>query len=87
MLSEKNIFDFLYQYCKANGLDYYKAKKQLHAIGKNSAILCVSNPDSPKAEGLKNDINTRMLPTLYIARNAEGNLYAKRTPITQQYLG
>ena len=49
-------------------------------------ILCVSNPDAPEPDGLANDIETLMLPTLWIKEDENGNLYAVETEYTRKYL-
>ena len=50
------------------------------------ALLCVSNPDAPEPDGLANDIETLMLPTLWIKEDENGNLYAEETEYTKKFL-
>lgn len=78
--------EFLHEYCVANGADFENARKQIHGIGDNGVILCVSNPNAPEPDGLANDIETLMLPTLWIKEDENGNLYAVETEYTRKYL-
>lgn len=78
--------EFLHEYCVANGADFENARKQIHGIGDNGVILFVSNPDAQEPDGLANDIETLMLPTLWIKEDENGNLYAVETEYTRKYL-
>lgn len=77
---------FLEAYCIENSIDFENARKQMHGVGDNGVILCVSNPDAPEPDGLANDIETLMLPTLWIKENESGDLYAVETEYTKKYL-
>lgn len=59
--------------------------RQLHAIGNDIAVFCISNPDAPKADGLANDIETLMLPTLYVHISGS-NMTIETTEHTHKYL-
>ena len=78
--------EFLRKYCELKAIDYEKARMQIHGIGDDGVILCVSNPDAPEPDGLANDIETLMLPTLWIKEDENGNLYAVETEYTKKYL-
>ena len=69
-----------------NGISYDIAAKQLCCTGTNGAALCVSNPAAPEPDGLANDIETLMLPTLWIKEDESGDLYAVETEYTKKYL-
>ena len=85
MLSEKRVLNFLREYCKIMRYDFNKADEQLHSISKDSAVLCVDNPDAPIPNGLLNWHDTTMLPTLFIREVGEG-LEAEKTEYTDKYL-
>lgn len=73
------------EYCEQNNIDANKAKKQLVGIGNIEAICCASNPNAPAPNGLANDIDTLMLPTLYV--RPKGNvLEVIETEYTNEYL-
>ena len=78
---------FLEGFCKQECIPLKDAQSQIHgnSIGLG-VILCVSNPDAPEPDGLANDIETLMLPTLYIREDENGELYAVETEYTDQYL-
>ena len=78
--------DFLKTFCADKKISYEKARKQIHGLGDDGVILCVSNPDAPEPDGLANDIETLMLPTLWIKEDENGNLYAVETEYTRKYL-
>lgn len=77
---------FLLQFCKEKNISYSIALKQLCGTGTMGALLCVSNPDAPEPDGLANDIETLMLPTLWIKEDENGNLYAEETEYTKKFL-
>lgn len=77
---------FLKDFCAQKGIDYETARKQIHGIGDDGVILCVSNPDAPEPDGLANDFETLMLPTLWIREDENGELYAVETEYTAKYL-
>ncbi len=78
--------EFLKNYCEGKQIDFEKAKRQIRANSTMGVILCVSNPDAPEPDGLANDIETLMLPTLWIKEDENGNLYAVETEYTRKYL-
>lgn len=86
IISFERAEQFLKIYCDENGVSYDIAVKQLCCTGTNGAALCVSNPDAPEPDGLANDIETLMLPTLWIKEDENGNLYAVETEYTKKYL-
>jgi hypothetical protein len=86
IISFERARQFLSQFCKKEGIPYDLASKQLCGTGSIGAVLCVSNPDAPEPDGLANDIETLMLPTLYIREDENGELYAVETEYTDQYL-
>lgn len=77
---------FLLSFCAQKGIPYDVAVKQLCVTGTNGAALCVSNPDAPEPDGLANDIETLMLPTLWIKEDEAGELYAVETEYTKKFL-
>lgn len=77
---------FLERFCKEKGISYDVARRQLRATGTEGALLCVSNPDAPEPDGLANDIETLMLPTLWIKEDEAGELYAVETEYTKKFL-
>lgn len=85
MLNENAVLNCIKEYCNEWRVDYDKAFQQLRAIGSSEAVLCVANPNAPQADGLKNDIATLMLPTLYV-RMIKGELVAVETEYTAEYL-
>lgn len=78
--------EFLKDFCGEKGIDFEIARKQMHGICDSGVILCVSNPDAPEPDGLANDVETLMLPTLWIKEDENGNLYAVETEYTRKYL-
>ena len=85
MVKWQDVLDFLTPYCKQHAIPIERAENQLIAVGPDLAILCVSNPDAPKADGLANDIETQMLPTLYVRINGS-EMTVEETDYTQRYL-
>lgn len=77
---------FLKAFCDEKKLSYDIAVKQLFGTGSQGAVLCVSNPDAPEPDGLANDIETLMLPTLWIKEDENGELYAEETEYTKKFL-
>ena len=77
---------FLKEFCNEKNLPCDNTVKQLRGTGPLGAVLCVSNPDAPEPDGLANDIETLMLPTLWIKEDENGNLYAVETEYTRKYL-
>lgn len=78
--------EFLKKYCTEKEIDYEKARMQIHGLGDDGVILCVPNPDAPEPDGLANDIETLMLPTLWIKEDEAGELYAVETEYTKKFL-
>lgn len=78
--------EFLKKYCAEHKIDFEKARQQMHGVGDSGVILCVSNPDAPEPDGLANDIETLMLPTLWIKEDEAGELYAVETEYTKKFL-
>ena len=78
--------EFLKNYCEEKKIDFEKAKRQIRANSTMGVILCVSNPDAPEPDGLANDIETLMLPTLWIKEDENGELYAEETGYTKEFL-
>lgn len=85
MLSREEVLLFLSEYCAQRGLSATRASEQLHAFGKDYAVLCVPDPDAPAPDGLQNDIETLMLPTLYVRKTRSG-LEAEETEYTSRFL-
>ena len=85
MVKWQEILDFLTPYCVKNSVPRERVNNQLLAVGPDLAILCVSNPVAPKADGLANDIETQMLPTLYVHINGS-EMTIEETEYTQRYL-
>ena len=85
MKSKKEILDFLRPFCEKNGVPISRAEEQLCAIGIDIAIFCVPNPEAPKPDGLLNDAETLMLPTLYV-RISGGKMEVETTEHTEKYL-
>lgn len=85
MLKKSDVLNAITEYCKQNNIDANKAKKQLVGIGNIEAICCVPNPNAPTPNGLANDIDTLMLPTLYI-RPKEKTLEVIETEYTNKFL-
>lgn len=85
MVMWQDVLDFLTPYCKQRSIPIERADEQLLAVGPDLAVLCVSNPDAPKADGLANDVETQMLPTLYVHISANG-MTIEETEYTQRYL-
>lgn len=77
---------FLKEFCVSKNIEYQKANRQIRVNSTQGIILCVSNPDAPEPDGLANDIETLMLPTLWIKEDENGNLYAVETEYTKKYL-
>lgn len=86
LISLERAKQFLLQFCKEKNISCDVAIKQLCGTGTAGALLCVSNPDAPEPDGLANDIETLMLPTLRIKEAENGNLYAVETEYTRKYL-
>lgn len=78
--------EFLSQFCAEKDIRYDTAIMQLCGTGSEGALLCVSNPDAPEPDGLANDIETLMLPTLWIKEDEAGELYAVETEYTKKFL-
>lgn len=85
-ISFKRAEQFLELFCIEKGIPYNFALEQLCCTGTEGAALCVSNPEAPEPDGLANDIETLMLPTLWIKEDENGNLYAAETEYTKKYL-
>ena len=85
MKSKKEIIDFLRPFCEENGIPIVRVEDQLCAIGRDVAILCVPNPEAPPPDGLANDTETLMLPTLYV-RIKSGKMEIETTEYTEKYL-
>ena len=85
MVKWQAVIDFLTPYCKQHAIPIERAENQLCAIGKDIAILCVANPEAPKADSLANDIDTQMLPTLYVHINGS-KMTIEETEYTHRYL-
>lgn len=77
---------FLKDFCMSKNIEYLKAKSQIRVNSTQGIILCVSNPDAPEPDGLANDIETLMLPTLWIKEDEAGELYAVETEYTKKFL-
>lgn len=85
MLRRPDVLAFLKEYCQRKMIPIERAKEQLLVTGSDFAILCVSNPNSPKPDGLANDIETQMLPTLYVRKKPDG-FEIEETEYTEKYL-
>ena len=85
MKDKREIIEFLRPFCAENKIPIKTVEEQLCAIGEDIAILCVRNPEAPKADGLANDAETLMLPTLYIHIKG-GRMSIERTEYTGKYL-
>ena len=77
---------FLKEFCNEKKLPYDNTVKQLCGTGSLGAVLCVSNPAAPEPDSLANDIETLMLPTLWIKEDENGELYAEETEYTKEFL-
>ena len=84
MLTEKRILEFLRELCEEKEIPFERADDQFCAFG-DEGLLCVPNPDAPESDGLANDIDTLMLPTLRI-QEQNGKLVAVETEYTKEYL-
>jgi len=85
MLNREQIAPFLKEYCKDNSINYDVAYKQIKLASKDYVCLFVNPPDITKADGLKNDRDVLMLPTLFIRKN-DKRFYAEETQYTEKYL-
>ena len=78
---------FLEKFCEKEHIPLEEAQSQIHGNSIDlGVILCVSNPEALEPDGLANDIETLMLPTLYIREDENRELYAVETEYTDQYL-
>lgn len=84
-MKKSDIIKLLIPFCELHSIPIRRIEEQLCAIGKNIAILCVANPEAPKADGLANDIDTLMLPTLYV-HFENGQTRIETTEYTEKYL-
>lgn len=84
MLTRPEVLEFVRGYCKVKGIPLERAKEQLLVTGTDFATFCVSNPNAPEPDGLKNDIDTLMLPTLYVRKTRDG-LTIEETPYTDKF--
>ena len=71
-------------YCREHGLSLDKLKTQrFEAI---ADMMVFAQPTGVKPDGLKNDLDTRPVPTLVIRLDEKGNLMVEGTPHTLKYL-
>ena len=85
MLKREDVIPFLKEYCRQNDIDFDVAYDQIKLATLDYVGLFVSDPNAPEPNGLANDRETMMLPTLYIHRK-NGQFYAEETPYTDKFL-
>ena len=76
---------FLKEYCSNNSIDFDTAYDQIRLATMDYVGLFVSNPEAPEPDGLANDRDTMMLPTLYIYKTDAG-FRAEETQYTDRFL-
>ena len=87
MMTREEIQPFLREYCNNNSIDYVIASNQIRLSTLNYVGLFASDLTKPKTkiDGLANDRDMMMLPTLYIRKDEDG-FQAEETPYTDRYL-